>query len=70
MDQTGEEYGVINEEYWGVVPNQVPDAIISVELHGEASDVSDSVSITTFPKNCRKPLKPHSYRAIPHNNYD
>lgn len=43
MDDVGELDGVLNEEDWDVVTDEVPVTFLRIELDGEASNVTDGV---------------------------
>ena len=48
VDETREEECVSDEEDGGVVPREVPEALLSVEFHGEPTGVPGGVGATTF----------------------
>ena len=49
VDKVRELDGVLDEEDGNVVPDDVPVALLRVELHSEAADVADRVCGTTGP---------------------
>jgi hypothetical protein len=54
MDDIGELYRVLNEEDRDVVSNDIPVALVGVELDGETANVSHSVCRTTGSKYRRE----------------
>src|SRR5664279_5845344 len=40
MDEIGKFDGVLNEEHWNVVANEVPVSLLCIEFHGEATHVT------------------------------
>ena len=55
VDEVGEHQGVADEEDGGVVAHQVPVALLSVELDGEASGITCSVGRTGLTPYGTKP---------------
>src|ERR1039458_10142679 len=43
MDEIGKFDGVLNEEHWDVVANEVPVSLLCIEFHGEAAYVARRV---------------------------
>lgn len=43
VDDVGELNGVLNEEDWDVVTDQIPVTFLRIELNGETSNVTDGV---------------------------
>ena len=54
VDETREQNGITNEEDGCVVANQIPNAIIGVELHGEAARIASSISRTALTADSRE----------------
>ena len=48
VDEAGEEEWVTDEEDGSVVPREVPDSLVGVELDGEASRITCSISTPTL----------------------
>lgn len=55
VDEAREEDGVADEEYGGVVPDQVPDAVLGVEFDGETPRVAYRVRRSHFSGDGREP---------------
>ena len=55
MDQVWELYRVLNEEHRDVVANDVPVALLSVELYGEAANVARKIRRAFVAGNRREP---------------
>ncbi len=47
----------LNEEHGNIITNDIPIALLSVELYSEPSDITDSIGTTSAPKDCRKAQK-------------
>ena len=43
MDEVRKLDGILNEEDWNVVPDNVPDTLLGVELGGEATNITNSI---------------------------
>lgn len=54
VDETGEEDGVSDEENWSVVADQIPVAILCVELHGKSTRIPSRISWARFSTCFRK----------------
>jgi len=52
VDEVGELVGVADEEDGGVVADEVPVALVGVELHGEATDIAFGVGGAFFACDC------------------
>ncbi len=62
VDEVGEFDGVLDEEDGDVVADQVPVAVLGVELDGEAADVAGEISGAAFPATVEKRVKSGSSR--------
>ena len=54
MDEVRKLVGVLDEEHRHVVADQIPHALLSVELHGEAAHVAGRVGRTTRTRHRRE----------------
>ena len=52
MNDVGKFHGVLNEENWNIVSNDIPIAFLCIELDGKASDIPNSVCRSTTTKYC------------------
>ena len=59
VDQIGELHRVLDEEHRDVVADQVPVALVGVELHREAADVAGGVGRAALAEDGREP---HEHR--------
>ena len=48
VNEIAKFFGVLDKEHWGVVPDQVPVAVLGVELHRKATRVTLCVSAAFF----------------------
>jgi hypothetical protein len=48
VDKAWEENWITDEEDWSVVANNIPHAIISVELNGKTAWIASCISAATF----------------------
>ena len=54
MNHIRELHGILDEKYGNVVANNVPVALLGVELDREATYISNSVGRATTTENCRE----------------
>ena len=47
----------LNEEHGNIITNDIPIALLSVELYSETSDITNSIGTTSAPKDCREAEK-------------
>lgn len=54
VNKVGELDGILDEEHWDVVADDIPVALLGVELHGETADVPNGVGTAAGALDCRK----------------
>ena len=54
MNEVREENGIANKENWRIVSNQIPIAVLCVELDSETTGITSRICRTTFSSNSRK----------------
>ena len=52
MDNIGKLDGILDEEDWDVVSNDIPVAFLSVEFNGETTHVTNCICATTRTLDC------------------
>lgn len=57
VDYVGEFDGFLDEEDGNVVPNDIPIALLGVELDSEAADITDGIRRTPRAQNGREAYK-------------
>src|SRR5947209_8638613 len=57
VNDVGELDGILNEENWNVVPDDVPIALLCVEFDREASNVPGHIRGSFIAGDCREPYK-------------
>jgi hypothetical protein len=55
--QIWKSQGIAEEEQWGIVPRDVPVAVLGVELQRGSADVSLSIGAATLAGNGREACK-------------
>lgn len=57
MNDIGELDGVLNEKNGNVVPNNIPIALLGVELDGKAPHITNSIGAASGSQHCRESEK-------------